>query len=327
MMHNPLVTIIMPAYNAERTISKAIDSVLRQDYSNIELIVVNDGSTDNTKFICSQFHDDRLKVITQDNKGLSGARNTGLVNSNGEYVTFVDSDDWIEDIFISLLLRPLLEDKASLSICGMVREYPTYKQSISFEESSTFHDCLNNEAFLKLFEGGLINSCCNKLYRTDVIKNHKLLFSGKAIVEDIEFNLKYISVSDTISTIKACLYHYIMGNGSLTSKVSEDMFQNYMAIHTQFLDMLSNERQSVAHEFVYHQYISIFMRYIAKICDGTITKKEVYPILRKYINEPLIQQSFCSHSSTNFKEKLINFCLKSKLFDFIVLYYHFKQKR
>lgn len=326
MMVNPLVTIIMPAYNAERTISCAINSVLKQDYSNIELIVVNDGSTDNTKSVCSQFSDKRIKVVTQENKGLSGARNTGLSNSNGEYVTFVDSDDWIEDNFISQLLDGLLSNNASLSICGMIREYPTHKQRISFEESNTFHDCLNNGAFLKLFEGGLINSCCNKLYRTELIRDHKLLFSGKAIVEDIEFNLKFIRVSETICTIKACLYHYIMGNESLTSKVSEDMFQNYMAIQTQFLNMLSNEHKSIANEFVYHQYISIFMRYLSKINAGTMTKRDVYPLLRKYINEPLIQQSINSHSSANFKEALFNFCLKNKLFNFIVLYNHFKQK-
>ena len=100
-MQHPLVTIIMPAYNAEKTISRAIGSVLKQDYSNIELIVVNDGSTDNTRSVCEQFSDARIKVITQENKGLSGARNTGLSNSKGEFVTFVDSDDLVEYNFIS----------------------------------------------------------------------------------------------------------------------------------------------------------------------------------------------------------------------------------
>ena len=327
MMHNPLVTIIIPAYNAERTISRAIDSVLKQDYSNIELIVVNDGSIDNTKSICSQFSDNRIRVITQENKGVSWARNKGLSNSKGKYITFVDSDDWIEDNFISQLLEVLLNNNSSLSTCGIVRENPTYKHFISFEKDATFHDCLNNRAFLELFKGGLINSCCNKLYCTDLIKGHNIRFSGKTIVEDIEFNLKYISVSENISIIKACMYHYMMEKDSLTTKVSEDMFQNYMDIQTQFLNMLSNDHKFIANEFVYHQYISIFMRYIAKICDETLTKKEVYPILRKYINEPLIQQSFNNHSSINFKETLINLCLKSKLFDFIVLYYRFKQKR
>lgn len=324
-MQQPLVTIIMPAYNAENTISRAIESVLRQDYSNIELIVVNDGSTDNTKSVCDQFSDARIKVITQDNKGLSGARNTGLSYSKGEYVTFVDSDDWVESNFISQLLYGILKCEASLAICGMIREYTTYNQRVSFSSSTAYNDWKNNEAFLSLFEGGLINSCCNKLYITKLITQNNLSFSGKAIVEDIEFNLSYLQLCETVYTTEVCLYHYMIGDESLTSKVSEDMLQNYMAIHTQFLNILSDEQKSTADEFVYHQYMSIFMRYLSKVNAGTMTRREVYSLLRNYINEPLIRQSFSSHSSANYKEAFIKFCLKAKLFDLIVLYNQVKQ--
>ena len=157
-MKQPLVTIIMPSYNAQNTISKAIHSVVEQDYYHIELIVVNDGSIDNTEKIAKSIKDDRIIVINQKNKGLSGARNTGLSSAKGDFVTFVDSDDWVDNDFVSSLLNSIFENHADLAICGMIREHPSYKQKLSFNLSGSYPGCLKNEKFLSLFEGGLINS-------------------------------------------------------------------------------------------------------------------------------------------------------------------------
>lgn len=96
--NNPLVSIIMPAYNAEKFISKSIESVLQQTYPNWELLVINDGSIDNTSNIVNSFNDSRIKLIEQDNSGVSKARNTGIANSTGEFIAFLDSDDlWLQD--------------------------------------------------------------------------------------------------------------------------------------------------------------------------------------------------------------------------------------
>ena len=190
MMHNPLVTIIMPAYNAERTISKAIDSVLRQDYSNIELIVVNDGSTDNTKFICSQFHDDRLKVITQDNKGLSGARNTGLEVAQGDYITFVDSDDVLAGNYLWILYDALIKENADISSCichdftdGTMHEFP----ESAYTGDTNCLVCDGKTALLELYKGNplvLIGSPF-KLYKRAILKD--LRFPVGRLHEDQAF--------------------------------------------------------------------------------------------------------------------------------------------
>ena len=109
-----LVSIVMPAFNAEKTIVRAIDSVLKQTYPNIELLIINDGSTDNTSEIVSKYRDSRVALINQGNKGLSGARNTGLENIKGEYVTFLDSDDWCEADFVEKLISSMTEEIGSL---------------------------------------------------------------------------------------------------------------------------------------------------------------------------------------------------------------------
>ena len=324
-MKDPLVSIIMPAYNAGKTISRAINSVLNQDYHNIVLIVVNDGSTDDTEAVCANYSDRRITIITQNNRGASEARNIGLSYANGILLTFVDSDDWVDNNYISLLVEGICKNNASLSICGMIREYSTYKQYLSFKDSSSYYNCYNNDGFLSLFEGGLMNSCCNKLYKKDIIRNNHLFFLDK-IVEDIEFNLKYLQYCEVVNTFKTCPYHYVEVENSITCKVSEEMIQNYMDIHTVFLNNLLDKHKNYANRFVYHQYMSIFMRYLSKVVTGELTKKQVYPLLKKYVNEPLIQQSFDSHMSTDYKEILVISCLKLKLFDVIVFYIRYKQK-
>lgn len=323
-MRLPLVTVIMPSYNAEKTISKAIHSVLQQDYQNIELIVVNDGSTDGTVKNAGSVHDSRMMVISQENKGLSGARNTGLSYTTGDFVTFVDSDDWVEIIFISSLLNSMLNNHADLAICGMIKEHPDYQQRVSFGESKSYTKCLDNDDFLSLFEGGLINSCCNKLYRTEIIKNNNLSFSGKTLVEDIEFNLKYLQFSDIVNTTASCPYHYLMGSDSLTSKVSEDMIQNYMAVQEQFLGILKEKYKDIANRFVYHQYMSIFLKYLKKVASGNLNAKEVYPILNRYIDNHLIKKSFKSYKPDNYKDAIIHHCIRKKLYFPIITFFTYK---
>lgn len=322
-----LVSVIMPAYNAEKTIARAIHSVLQQDYSNIELIVINDGSKDGTEIVSRSILDNRLKIVDQQNLGLSGARNTGLSHAKGDFIVFVDSDDWVELNYLSLLYESLVENNASLSICGMIRDYPDNRQQrISFKSSSSYSDCLKNESFLSLFEGGLINSCCNKIYRRSVIENNQLSFSGKILVEDIEFNLNYLRFSGIINTITDCPYHYVVNDLSLTSKVSEEMFVNYIDIHSSFISLVPRSYKYMIDRFVYHQYINLFFKYIQNVSSGKMLKKDVYPIIRYFLKEQLIKDSFCSFTPMGIKNTIMHKCVQKGLFDVIIIYYRYYRK-
>lgn len=314
----------MPAYNAEKTISKAISSIVKQDYKNIELIVVNDGSKDNTAEICMSFSDSRIKIINQSNLGLSEARNTGLKAVYGEYISFVDSDDWVDNNFISLLVENVQKEQSEFVICGITKEHPTYSKHISFKQSYTYENCLESIPFLSLFEGGLINSCCNKLYLRDLILKNNLLFSGKALVEDIEFNIRYLQLVKKVKTIVECPYHYLVNDNSLTSLVSEDMIKNYLYIHKTFLGVLNKEYKRFADKFVYHQYFSIYLKYLRKVAHKKLNANDVYPLLNKYLNEPLIQNAFDNYTQKNLKEKIISFFVKRKTYYPVVKYFQIK---
>ena len=147
------------------------------------------------------------------------------------------------------------------------------------------------------------------------------------MVEDIEFNLKYLQISGIVNTVAECPYHYLMGNESLTSMVSEDMFENYITVQKQFLDALNENDKYIANRFVYHQYISIIMRYLKRVASRYLTSTDVYPILRKYINHPLVRLSFKSHVSHNYKESFIHHCIRMKFFFPLIAYLRFINAR
>lgn len=120
MVNSPLVTIIVPVYNVEKYLVRCLDSIVNQTYRNLEIIIVNDGSTDGSGEICRQYaeHDMRIRLFAQENQGLSAARNVGLDHMTGEYIVFVDSDDYISLSFVEVLLAQLMKYHVQMAICG-----------------------------------------------------------------------------------------------------------------------------------------------------------------------------------------------------------------
>lgn len=119
-MNNPLISVILPVYNVEEWLSECIDSILRQEESRYEIVAVNDGSTDSSRDILARYAemDSRIRIIDQQNMGLAGARNTGVAESRGKYIAFVDSDDYIDKSYLSMLLHNLIEFQVDISVCG-----------------------------------------------------------------------------------------------------------------------------------------------------------------------------------------------------------------
>ena len=114
---NPLITIIVPAYNVEKYIDRCINSIINQSYQNLQVIIVNDGSTDNTWEKCQRYEDKRIEIYKKENGGLSDARNYGLKFAKGEYVAFVDSDDWIDTSMISILYEVIRKYSVKIAVC------------------------------------------------------------------------------------------------------------------------------------------------------------------------------------------------------------------
>ena len=150
------ISIIVPIYNCEKYLAKCLDSIIRQDYSNLEVILINDGSSDNSKSICEEFckKDKRFILINKKNEGVSEARNTGLDIASGEYIIFIDADDWIEPNMCKVLLDSLNSNEADMVFCNHIYEFMNKSIKVNFacEENIVVNEDIKKDIILPLVE-------------------------------------------------------------------------------------------------------------------------------------------------------------------------------
>lgn len=224
----PLVSIIVPVFNAESSLSRCVNSILGQSFHDFELILVNDGSTDKSERLCDYYakKDTRIRVFNNGiNKGVSIARNLGLKMSLGEYIVFVDSDDWLERGFMESALDQVKKINADWYICGFVEENyisgSAYSEIIySLKLPHTYHVAELLEDYNNEFEYG-ITSVWGKVYISKLIKENAIFFDeGMSIGEDTNFNLRYLMQCNLVFFDNAVFYHYIRENSQSLSNFS-----------------------------------------------------------------------------------------------------------
>ena len=216
-MAGPLISVIIPVYNVEKYLEKCINSVIGQTYKNIEIIIVDDGSTDKSGLICDFFagKDTRIVVIHKVNGGLSSARNAGLDIAKGDYIGFVDSDDWIEPDMYECLLCNMLKENADISVCGV---YYSRENKTKTDKDTTSYCVLSRyEAICSTVRNnGLIKVYAwNKLYSRHVFE--KLRFPEGKTYEDWYTILPAIDAAKIIVVSMQPKYHYLKRPGSITN--------------------------------------------------------------------------------------------------------------
>ena len=226
-----MVSIIVPIYNVESYLDECIHSIVKQTYTDWECILVNDGSTDKSGEICDTWakKDQRLNVIHQTNQGVSSARNKGIQYAKGEYITFIDSDDWIEDDYIETLTKEIAKNSSELIVSGVIMNFKNGDTAIYTPEHYLSFD-LNEENirhFIELNEKYLLYSPYANLYHNKIIKGHDIKFKKDlSYGEDLLFNYQYLEHVKTITCINKSCYHYrISGNNTLSGKLRYDQFK------------------------------------------------------------------------------------------------------
>lgn len=219
-MNNELISIVIPVYNVEKYLDKCLDSVVNQTYKNIEIILVNDGSTDNSPLISQKYaeSDSRIKLIHKKNGGLSDARNAGIDIAIGKYITFIDSDDYIEKDYVEYLFNLLIKNKADLSCCQkievddndkFIRRLDKYDFKIVEGKSNCMRTFLSNE--------GLDNFAWGKLYLKEMFKDIRYPF-GK-LYEDVFTTHKIIAKCNKIVIGDRSKYIYRIRKTSITREI------------------------------------------------------------------------------------------------------------
>lgn len=216
-----LVSVIVPVYNSENFLERCVDSIVNQTYRNLEIILVDDGSSDNSGRICDYYvdKDKRVKVIHKDNRGQSSARNVGIRNANGEYLSFIDSDDIVQNDFIEYLFDLISRETADMAICHIAHFNEGDK--IQFTNSDKFRILDSNKAISEmLYQHSWLESPCNKLYAKKVFGS--LQFDESKIFEDSLLMPTLFEQCSKIVYGKAEKYAYIhRKNSTTTSKYSK----------------------------------------------------------------------------------------------------------
>lgn len=214
---NPLISIIVPVYNVKKYLPKCLDSIVNQTYKNLEIILVDDGSIDNSGDICDEYakQDIRVKVIHKENGGLSDARNKGLDIAKGEYIGFVDSDDYIDEDMYEYLYNFAVENNLEVAMCASCNVYqnkiiyPKNFESIILDKKEKIIENI----FINPF-GGAAVSVCSKLFKYDVIKN--IRFDVGKTSEDVYFLLKWIANTNKFGRCDKVKYYYVQRGESIT---------------------------------------------------------------------------------------------------------------
>lgn len=201
----PLVSIVIPVYCAEQYISLCVESLVRQSYKNIEIILIDDGSPDACGSICDAFSDSdsRITVIHQKNEGVSSARNAGISIANGAFITFVDADDWVEPDFIEYLLQILVKSNADIAIA--VQSGKLQKNEIKYYDQESALRCM---LYQKIFD----TSPWSKLYRIEIVK--EMPFPKDMFFEDLAIVCQWIGEAQKIVVGNHRIYHYRITPGS-----------------------------------------------------------------------------------------------------------------
>jgi len=283
-----LISIIVPAYNVESLIERCLDSLCNQTYPNIEIVVVNDGSTDNTEQVCLDYaqRDSRIVVVTQENGGLSAARNKGVQVAHGNYYVFVDSDDYINHNMVSVLYRNLQEYKADIAMCDFIKIYEgeedanqlifkdVAKDRITLYESSQVMELLWTV-------GQQTVIAWNKLIKKEVFEN--LCFPVGLLHEDEHLIHHLLDRCERVVYDNRQLYYYLQRKeGSLTSVIS---WKNIYCSVLAFVDRVNffDKKQDKHHLYKSLERLTKYIVRKHKLLDDARQKKELLDIFRKYI--------------------------------------------
>lgn len=255
-MKNPEISVIVPVYNAEKYLKKCINSILGQTFQDYELILIDDGSTDKSSKICDEFsrNDERIKVIHKENEGLVYARNEGINISRGQYIAFVDADDWIEIGYLSTMIKKINKSGADIIATGCLKETENEIEKKKNNIPSGIYEGDDLKFLYKkmlYFEGfyefGILQYMWNKLFRRKILVENGMnidpeIYDG----EDVARLYPCILAAKKIQLTDDCLYHYIIHKDSMTGTRKIDFYKNisklYLYLNQEFQkSLLYNE--------------------------------------------------------------------------------------
>lgn len=282
-----LVSVVIPVFNGEQYINICLDSLIKQTYKNIELIIVNDGSTDGTNNIIKDYKRkyNFIKIIDQPNQGVSVARNNGIMHATGEYITFVDSDDYVEVDYVKHLVDIIDDYDCDVAITSY-----TYNDTKK-ESNSDVYTFDGPNAIKNMMLSIKFDSCvCSKLFKTENAK--KIMFNDKLVIaEDLYFYYQLFSNCKTICYVNYVDYHYVQHKNSAINKLTIKKIESLKI----FEKMLCENKDAQIHQAISSKYVStIFHLLSLKDCEMYNKNLETYKEVVKKNRIYLLKSKYCT---------------------------------
>lgn len=323
-MDKCLISLIVPVYNVENYIKNCLNSLIRQTYTNIEIICVNDCSLDTSGAICDEYaaRDNRILVIHKKrNEGLSEARNTGLNISRGEYVAFVDSDDWIDCSYVETLYSAICDNKADIAQCSYVRvanEAVTVQTNWQTGKKYNMTGC---QAIKKLYSNTLIQPSIeytvvwNKLYRRTVVDH--IRFPRGVIFEDQFFTYRCFEKAEQICVLDCFLYYYRDNASSITKQEYSIRFQDDIKAHEEQIRFFLDKKNYESAKIVIARIESLCINHYLRSCffEMDFEKRSAY----KYVLKNFVKYLENNYIPISHKLKVFLFLIWPDLFFWLKL--------
>ncbi|MBR2786956.1 MAG: glycosyltransferase [Clostridia bacterium] len=287
MENNDLISIVVPIYNVEEYLKRCVDTIINQTYKNLEIILVDDGAKDNSGKICDEYinKDNRIKVIHKENGGLSDARNVGLENANGEYIAFIDSDDYISKDFIEKLYNLCIEKNAEIAQCSYQRVYDNKNSEENNTEIKTV-TMDGNEAILKLFasKNSEYTVAWNKLYKTSLFDTG-IRYPKGMLHEDEATTYKLFYKAKNIVVTNEELYYYYIRKNSITNKKYTLQRLDFIKELEEQLEFFKTRNEENLYKETYYRYARGLIQAYFK-CKQNIENSENVQaeLMKKYKN-------------------------------------------
>jgi glycosyltransferase involved in cell wall biosynthesis len=292
----PKISVIVPVYNTERYLSSCIDSVINQAYSNIEVILVNDGSTDRSGNICDEYSqfDNRIKVIHQKNSGASTARNKGLDVATGDYIMFLDSDDYWVNSCLEKIVDKLKKNKFDIDV--MFLKVAVVKDDNTLTEFKGYEfDYCNREELLDYIshQDKVAVSACLKVIKRDVFSSKQMYFQDSLLAEDIDWFFRLITLTNHFSTYEGEFYCYRILKNSASRNTSEKRIKDYLYILNKWIDIVNDSYGGMEKEkffymigYEYEILLATFLDFNSEIRKKYMRAVKTLFWLLKYRNKP-----------------------------------------
>ena len=312
------VSIIVPVYNGQDFINRCLNSLINQTYSNVEIIVINDGSTDNSLDLLKKYND-KIILINKENSGVSYSRNLGLEKASGDYIMFCDIDDWYEKVTV---------EKAVCEIGNY--DLLKYRETRVFSDGSSIKRKENLAPMLyekeeidivirRLFDLSWATHIYCFIYKTEIIKKNNIRFNSKIrYVEDANFILQYLLKVKNIKVIDEYLYNYYENSNSVTNNYSSIFknMENLQIFRSETLKILGNKYKKELDQFL----LNLILLYLEKPFDILKTKKEIKDYYKKICNSLNGLVNDLPSNNYSKKWKILIYLIKHNRYIFLYLY-------